>query len=631
MCGIFGIIRQDKRNIDIHAVQSMGGLLRHRGPDDTGIHLGPGVALGNNRLAIIDLDTGNQPIFNEDGNLLIVFNGEIYNHRELHVKLEKCGHRFQTQSDTETILHAFEEYGPKCVEHLNGMFAFAIWNIETRTLFFARDRLGIKPLYVCQTDGMFAFASEPKALLDLLPHPPRPDWPSISRFFNLGYFAIEDCAFEGIKKFPAGHYCWLKGGSEERTRYWTPSYGGGENISLDEAKRKLEVLAEEVIVKELESEVPVGVFLSGGLDSSLIALYTQRKTSEKLKSFSLGFEESTHDESAEARQVASHLGLEHHAFMMSRDSLKSTLEKVSLIMDEPFGDSTVLPLFILSNLARQQVKVVLTGWGGDELFAGYPTYKAHRMAETYRKLPSVLSKHLIPMLVGCLPVSDKYMSFEFKAKRFIKGMDKSPEEQHFAWMGYFDDATKDVLFCPEIRAKMKGGTLDTLANTILALPEKEIVDRIMHIDALTFLEGNGLFQADRISMANSLEARVPLLNNDMLDFVSALPSSLKMHGGELKAVLKETLRGHLPENILNMPKKGFGPPSSIWIRDVFKDTFKTLFSKSKVESQGVFDYMVIRRLLDEHWQRKADHGRILWLMLSFQLWFDRYIVNEKSV
>ncbi len=631
MCGIFGIVRHDGREIPTDTIDRMAGILRHRGPDHTGIHRESHCALGNNRLAIIDLDSGNQPIHNEDGRLLIVFNGEIYNYRALRGVLENAGHRFATRSDTEVILHAFEEYGPGCIDHLNGMFAFAIWNVETRELFVARDRLGIKPIYMIQTDGMFAFASEPKALIDLLPHAPRPDWTAISRYFSFGYFPLEDCAFEGIEKFPAGHFGWIRNGQLDRTRFWAPSYGGGEDIPFEEACRRTEALAEEVVRKELESDVPVGVFLSGGLDSSLVALYTQKLSGDKISSFSLGFEESSHDETAEAQLIADHLGLRHHPYRMNRDMLRDSLFQVADCMDEPFGDSTVLPLHILSRLTRNEVKVTLTGWGGDELFAGYPTYRAHRLAETYRRLPSFLTRSLIPALVDRLPVSDKYMSFEFKAKRFIRGMELSPEEQHFMWMGYYGDDGKRRLFSAGILKEIHSGTLDPLIGAFETLPESDLVDRVMHLDAMTFMEGNGLFQADRMSMAASLEARVPLLNNDMVDFVSALPISIKMRGGTLKAVLKHVLGPQLPPSILKLRKKGFGPPSAIWLREVFGDVLDQVFEKNRVDELGIFNHGEIQTLIEEHRLRRADHGRILWLILSFQLWFNRFILNESSI
>jgi asparagine synthase (glutamine-hydrolysing) len=322
------------------------------------------------------------------------------------------------------------------------------------------------------------------------------------------------------------------------------------------------------------------------------------------------------------------LGLKHHAFRLSRDMLRESLFTVASHMDEPFGDSTVLPLFALSRLARDHVKVALTGWGGDELFGGYPTYKAHRLAAFYRRLPSVLSQRVMPSLVEHLPVSDGYMSFEFKAKRFVKGMDRSPEEQHFLWMGYFDAKGISRLFREEVLDDMVHATPFPPAPLLEELDEENLLDRIMHLDALTFLEGNGLFQADRMTMAASLEARVPLLNREMVDFVAALPAALKMHGDQLKAVLKEALRPLLPPHILSLPKKGFGPPSSVWLRSTLSDVLETCFTQERVETSGLFTYMEVRRLIDEHRSRRADHGRKLWLLLSYQLWHDKFILNR---
>jgi asparagine synthase (glutamine-hydrolysing) len=605
----------------------MAATLRHRGPDHTGFHRELGIILGNNRLAIIDLAGGNQPIYNETGELAVVFNGEIYNYRELRRELEAKGHAFRTKSDTEVIVHAFEAFGADCVDRLNGMFAFAIWNSADKTLFLARDRLGIKPLYFLQTDDAFAFASEPKALFALQGGRPRPDWTAINRFFTFGYFPLTDCGFKGIRKFPAGHVATLKDRRLDVARFWRPAYKAKESISFEAAAGRLMELAEGVVSKELEADVPVGVFLSGGLDSALVAHCAGRITGGAVPTFTLGFEEDTHDESAHARAIAGHLGLRHFAYRASREELRASLDRVGDKMDEPFGDATMLPLLILSEFVRKHVKVALTGWGGDELFAGYPTYRAHRLAALYRRLPAAIGRRLIPALVNRLPVSEKYLSFEFKAKRFVQGMDLSPELQHFVWMGYFDDDAKRSLFKPTTREQMGEGTFAPLADVIAGLEETDVVDRIQHLDALTFLEGNGLYQADRISMAASLEARVPLLNRDMVDFASALPADVKMRGGILKAVVKEALRPHLPAAILELPKKGFGPPAAAWLRGLFQETAARRLSQERIEGAGVFEYGSIRRLLDEHNTKKKDHGRSLWLLLSFQLWHDKYFFN----
>lgn len=627
MCGIYGIVNHQRTSPDEGIAPAMGRSTRHRGPDHNGEHLEPGVVLGINRLAIVDVDRGNQPIYNEDGSLVIVYNGELYNHDELRRDLLRRGHHFRTHTDTETVLHAFEEFGERCLDRFNGMFALAIWDRKRRRLFIARDRLGIKPLYVAPVREGLAFASEVKALLAVVPDGPQPDWTVIHRYLSFGYVPAGDCPFAGIRKFEAGHYGFVEAGRLRTQRYWAPSYGLGETMSFGEARERLDHVLAEAVHRELMSDVPVGVFLSGGLDSSAVAVYARRQYGPRLRSFALRFEETTHDESADARMVAEHLGLDHREVRFTERDLRRSLYDVADAIDEPFGDSTVLPLLALSRRAAEEMRVVLTGWGGDELFAGYPTYRAHGLARFYRRMPRLVSRYMLPAVVGRLPVSDRYMSFEFKARRFLRGMDLPPELQHFLWMGYFDDADKSRLLAPEVLEQVQSPTLQPVIDRLAELPERETVDRIMHLDALFFLEGNGLFQADRMTMAASLEARVPLLNRDVFDFVSALPLDIRMHRGQLKELLRSVMRPHLPPTILDKPKKGFGPPSAAWVRGPLAATIDRVLAREKIEQQGMLCYDEVRHLIDEHRARRADHGRNLWAVLSLQMWYDRWIAE----
>jgi asparagine synthase (glutamine-hydrolysing) len=628
MCGIFGVINFDGKSVSPDIISGMQSALSHRGPDNSGIYTGSGLALGTNRLAIVDLATGNQPISNEKHDLVIVYNGEIYNHRDIREDLIRRGHTFYTNSDTETVLHAFEEFGEACLTKLNGMFALAIWDIRQRRLFVARDRLGIKPLYITQTGDGFAFASEAKALLNVFTSP-MPDWTAISRYFSFGYVSSPQSPFFGIVKLPAGHFGILSERDWSVNSYWKPDYGASCRDSLNVACARVEELMEHAVELELMSDVPVGIFLSGGLDSSAVAVFAARHSRQKIKSFALKFEEETHDESADARIVANLLNLDHTEVSCSQEILRQSLFDVVSVLDEPFGDSTVLPLLVLSRAARRQVKVVLTGWGGDEIFAGYPTYRAHQLASYYRQLPGLLSTDCIPALVNSLPVSDTYMSFEFRAKKFVKGMNLSPELQHFLWMGYYDDAAKARLFRSAILDQIRESAYAEVERLAATLTEQDAVSRIMHLDASFFLEGNGLFQADRMTMAASLEARVPLLNIGLMDYVNSLPLSLKMCGNTPKGLMKKVLEKYLPQRIINKPKKGFGPPSAAWVRGVFSDVFDDLFSRERVESQGIFNHAEIVRLLTEHRKRRADHGRNLWALLSFQLWYDNFIMAKR--
>ena len=594
MCGIYGILKPGNDEISTSIINLIGDAIHHRGPDHKGIHSEPGLALGNNRLSIVDVSGGNQPIFNEDGTLIIVYNGEIYNHVKIRNELEIKGHVFKTNSDTETVLHAFEEYGPECLGQFNGIFSFAIWNTRERSLFLARDPLGVKPLYFSYIEEGLAFASEAKALLGVLPGGARPNWTALFQFFSYGYVPGPESPFDGIRKFPAGHFAWVRNSKLEMNRYWKPELGMGKPVSMEKACDEVSRLLERSVGMELMGDVPLGVFLSGGLDSSAIAYYAQKCSSRKIKSFSLRFEESTHDESTDARLVAENLGLDHHELLFTRELLQQTLDKTTEVLDEPFGDSTVLPLLALSDFAREHVKVVLTGWGGDEIFAGYPTYRAHQFSTLYRKLPKILTKTLIPAIVNRLPVSDKYFSFEFKAKRFIRGMDISPELQHFIWMEYLGESEIRKLFSKEIIEQVQGDTLSPARQILEELSEPDLVSRIMHLDTLFFLEGNGLFEVDRMTMAASIEARVPMLNIDLLSYVNSLETKVKMPGGRLKDLLKKILSPHLPDRILNKPKKGFAPPSSIWLRGILSEKFDSVLSREKVESLGIFNYSEIK-------------------------------------
>ncbi|OGV35662.1 MAG: asparagine synthase (glutamine-hydrolyzing) [Lentisphaerae bacterium GWF2_45_14] len=628
MCGIYGTIDWTAPSQwPPEKAKGMRDAIRQRGPDHNGEFVEPGIYLGMNRLAIIDIARGNQPIFNENRELLIVYNGELYNHDELQRELSKRGHKFETHCDTEAILHAFEEYGPGCLNKFNGMFAFVIYNRKTRALFAARDRLGIKPFYYMRQGNNFSFASEAKALLPLLDKI-SPDWNAVNRYFSLGYFPSPDSPFAGIAKLKPGTYLEISPSRFEEHSYWRPEFGSNKNIGFEEAVETTKKILYSCIEKEMMSEVPLGLFLSGGLDSSAIAAYSKKITPGKLHSFGVSFQQKTHDESEDSRTVARHLGIEHHEVDFLDSDIRENLYKCAMTLDEPFGDSTVLPLMKLSKAARELFTVVLTGWGGDEIFAGYPTYSAHKLGGIYRHLPNWLGHRVIPYFVNRLPASDKYMSFDFKLKRFVRGINLSPELQHFAWMGYFEQMQLDSLFSDNTKKAMTEELDPHLQKDIDQLTEKNIVDRILHLDNIYFLEGNGLFQADRITMANSLEARVPLLNNDLYDFVSQLPARLKMHDGRLKDILRQAMLPELPHNILYKPKKGFGPPSSAWLKGTAKELFLLVFEEKKIREMNIFRWETIKKLIDEHLRSKADHGRCLWSLLSFQLWYERFILND---
>lgn len=631
MCGIFGYLSTSLLNVNDSILNGVLHSQSHRGPDSQGVYSDQYAYIGMNRLAIIDLQSGAQPIFNEDKSKFIVYNGELYNYRSLRKELSSLGHIFTTKTDTEVVLHAYEEYGSACLAKFNGMFAFSIYDINTRELFIARDRLGIKPLYYSQRQDIFAFASEASTLTDLMPEV-APDWDGISKYLHFGYVPFSHSPFAGILKLPPGSFAFLNDGELSIEQYWEPEYEPcEEGISFAEACDNVDKLLEECMQAESMSDVPLGLFLSGGLDSAAVGYYMNRTSPRKVRSFGIEFAEATHDESKDSQLLAQHLNIEHTNVFFGPEQLKKSFIDVFNHIDEPFADATTLPLYHLAKETRKDLKVVLTGWGGDELFAGYPTLSAHKYSAYLRKLPSFVLQDILPWMVKKIPPSDSYMGLEFKAKRFIRGVELSPELQHFAWMGYFDMENTSSLFVPEISQKIHENSKEHIQGFIdSSLNESCAYSRIMHLDNRFFLPGNGLFQADRMSMATSLEARVPLLNSKLYDYVNKLPMKIKMHYGKPKELLRSVLRPHLPERIINKPKKGFGPPVANWTKRELRGVFERLFSSKQINQSGIFVADKIKKLYDDHVSCKADNGRELWALLSFQLWYERHI-NKKRI
>jgi asparagine synthase (glutamine-hydrolysing) len=613
MCGIFGCLNLGAAPLAL--LKRMAEAQRHRGPDHTGFHTEPETGLGTVRLSILDLSAGDQPIYSPDKRQAIVFNGQIYNHRELRRELPD--YPFRTASDTETLLAAFLRWGPECLPRLNGMFAFAVWDSQEKTLFLARDRFGVKPLYFMRKGEAFCFSSEVKGLLPVM-DAPRPDMSALGVYLQLGYVPSPLCAFEGVEKFPPGHFALWRDGEPRFTR-WHQSAYGERRTPRRQLLPELDFLLERAVHKEMLSDVPIGVLLSGGLDSSLVAAYAARRAPE-MESFALGFTEATHDEARDAQLAASHIGLRRHQTLrLHEGDLRALFTEIADNIDEPFADPTVLPLLAIARFARRKVKVVLTGWGGDEMFMGYPTLQAHRLASFYRWLPGPLSRRLIPAIVAGLPVSDKYLSLEFKARRFLSGVWLPPERRHLAWMGYFDQAEAAALL------SAPGPDPDAFFRQILdELRAPDTLSRILELDARLFMEGNGLFQADRMSMLASLEARVPLLNPDVAEWANGLAWPRKMPHGRLKSLLKDLGKKYLPPRLLRKPKKGFGPPTSQWLRGPLKKAAEAVLAPERLEGHGLLRPGPVRALWAEHQERRADNGRKLWCLISLQLWRERY-------
>ena len=581
-----------------------------------------GVALGVRRLSIIDLEGGHQPMHNEDSSIWVVQNGEIYNHRELRKLLIAAGHSFNTQSDTEVLVHGYEEWGGGMVERLNGMFAFAVHDRRRRSVLLARDRMGIKPLHYAIDGDRLVFASELKALLRDPALRKGIDPVALDDYLAYEFVPSPTSIVKGISKLQPGHtLTWSPVESRhELRRYWSPQLnldGGGDRRSIeDESERLLSVLRESVR-KELISDVPLGVFLSGGIDSSAVAAMMTQLGGE-VKSFSVGFAERSFDESSYARLAARHLGTEHHELTLEPAMLLDLVPKLPELLDEPLGDASIIPTFLLSEFTRKHVKVALGGDGGDELFAGYPTLQAHRLASYYLRAPRLLREGLVGPVVRRLPVSRGNLSFDFRAKRFVSGAAYPTAERHQRWMGSFDREERRALLAGDVR------------QVEMEVPEVDPLNQVLLLDMRLYLENDILVKLDRASMMASLEGRVPLLNNDFVEYATQLPLNMKLRGLRSKFLLKRALRGVLPDAILNRPKKGFGIPIAHWFRGPLKEQMLSVLSPERIAREGFFDPRAVKRLIDDHLDGRRDNRKQLWTLFAFELWHDGYLKTSAS-
>ena len=632
MCGIYGYL-SSKRSIDPRILRSMGDTLRHRGPDDEGEMIGEDgdlcVGFGHQRLSIIDLSpAGRQPMSNEDGSIWITYNGEIYNFIALREELERKGHRFKSSSDTEVVIHLYEELGIRCLEKMNGMFAFALWDRHKKTLILARDRIGKKPLHYTLSNEGIVFASELKALLT---HPGvsrEIDLKSLNRYLTYEYVPAPDSIFKSIKKLEPGHYLLYRQGATEMVQYWdipltdNPMGYKTEAEYVEDLRERLA----NAVKSRLVADVPVGLFLSGGVDSSLIAALAMR-ANPKLECFSIGFDEPSFDESRYARQVARALNAQHQLMIFSTREMLDTIHNLPDILDEPLADASILPTYLLSKFASQKVKVALSGDGGDELFAGYPTYQAHKLITYYDSLPAFL-KSALRAMASHLPVSHNNISTEFKIKQFLKGAGVASEIRFFIWMGAFTDAEKKGLLSDEVKNELRShNTYEDIFNYISKSKLTKDMERILYLSMKLYLQDDLLVKVDRTSMANSLEVRCPLLDYEFIEFACSLPMFYKLNGLKTKYLFKKAAMGLLPASIINRPKKGFGIPISRWLCGELKDLMMNHLNQQTIERQGLFDWPYISGLMDAHLSRRADHRKLLWPLIVFQIWYARFVAR----
>ena len=627
MCGIVGIVRRGGQPVEERVLASMCDAIRHRGPDDDGFYLKDSAGLAMRRLAIIDLAGGKQPIANEAGTAWLVFNGEIYNYLELRADLEKLGHRFRTNSDTEAVVHAYERYGADCVKHLRGMFAFAIWDEREGELFLARDRVGKKPLlYSLTPAGEFVFGSEFRALLC---HPRvsrEVDYEALHHYLSFMCVPAPLTAFRGIRKLEPGHTLrFTRAGEIKIERYWEPDFNRKEKWTEEEAgERAVEVLREAVRVR-LMSEVPLGAFLSGGIDSSAVVALMSEESSSPVKTFSIGFEEQDFSELHHARRVAERVGAEHHEFIVRPDAVE-VLPTLVEHYGEPFADSSAIPTYYVSRETRRHVTVALNGDGGDECFAGYERYAAMRLAETYRRVPSALREGVVRQLIELMPSSELRRSRVRDVKRFARAASLPAVERYLRWISVFDTEAKDSLYADEFSARMRPHrAADFIAPWFARANGAGIVDAALLADTMTYLPNDLLVKVDIASMANSLEARSPFLDHHVIEFAASLPAELKLRGRTTKYLLKKVLRQLVPVENLERRKQGFGVPIGHWFRGEMQGFLRQTLLSEKHLRRGLFKPDAVGRLVEDHVAGRADHSHRLWTLLMLELWFEKFI------
>jgi asparagine synthase (glutamine-hydrolysing) len=625
MCGIVGIINNHGKPVDEQLLSRMCDAIRHRGPDENGFYVNGPVGLAMQRLAIIDLKGGQQPIHNHDRSSWIVFNGEIYNYLELREKLEKLGHVFYTNSDTEAIVHAYDEFGVDCPKHLRGMFAFAIWNERTGELFLARDRVGKKPLLYAHVNGQLIFSSEFSALL-LHPDVSREIQPEALDYY-LSFMCIPAplTAYKAIRKLEPGHWLRWRKGEIETARYWQPDFTKKLDISEEEAgERTVEILRDAVRVR-LMSEVPLGAFLSGGIDSSAVVALMSQESSERVKTFSIGFEEQDFSELHHARRIAEHVGADHHEFIVRPDAVE-VLPVLVEHYGEPYADSSAVPTYYVARETRKHVTVALNGDGGDESFAGYERYIAMGLTEKYRRVPSFLRESVIKQTVNLIPSSPAKRSRVKSAKRLLEAVSLPRVDRYAHWVSVFNEQTKQPLYSDDFREQ----TQEVNPNGLLAEWFKRangigILDAMLLTDQMTYLPNDLLVKVDIATMAVSLEARSPFLDHHVIEFAASLPQELKLRRLTSKYLLKKVLRKLLPSENLNRRKMGFGVPIGHWFRGKMQPFLREVVLSEKALRRGLFKPEAVRQLIELHTRGERDYSHQLWTLLMLELWFNRFI------
>nr|BAL55653.1 asparagine synthase, glutamine-hydrolyzing [uncultured Chloroflexota bacterium] len=623
MCGICGISPSSLHSPDPDRLRRMNDAIRHRGPDGEGFYIAEGIGLAMRRLAIIDVQGGQQPIPNEDERLWIVFNGEIYNFLDLRPELERRGHRFRTRSDTECILHLYEDEGEAALSRLRGMFAIAIWDSRKRRLFLARDRLGKKPLYYTVQQGSLYFASELSALLEALPQHPPVKLEALDLYLSLQYIPDPFTAYEGVYKLPPAHFLVWENGQVRIERYWDLTYQPKWQASEAELADELRARLKEAVRLRLISEVPLGAHLSGGIDSSIIVALMAELSDAPVKTFSVGFEEESFSELVYARAVAERYATDHHEFILRYSDLPTTLETILGHFGEPFADPSAIPLYHLSCLTREYVTVALNGDGGDEAFAGYHRYRLDPWANRYLRAPQFLTRSLVPAIVRLLPDASERpagQSLINGLKRLAQLPEIDPRASLLRWSSYFTPSQRLALWKPECRQNLNAHSAVQYMVEYFESAQGSWLDRTLYTDLHTYLPGDLLVKADRMTMAASLEGRSPFLDHELMEWAARLPDHLKVRGWTGKVLLRRAFAHALPSQVGKRGKQGFGIPLATWFRGPLYTWSRDLLLDPHSPLAQWFNPVILEQLLEEHRRGRADHGKRLYALVMLALW-----------
>ncbi len=620
MCGIAGQVRADGVPVEGDLIARMCAAQEHRGPDSRGLHVSDGVGLGIQRLRIIDLDTGDQPVYNEDGSVAVVLNGEIYNYAELREELLQAGHTLATNGDTEVIAHLYEEHGTGCLSRLRGMFAFALWDSRRQRLFLARDRVGKKPLFYSFRGGALSFASELQALIQDPEVSREVDHEAIDAYLAYGYVPAPMSIFRGVRKLPPAHLLVYQEGALTTERYWRLDYSAKRPVKdVRELHQEIRTSLRTAVSRRLVADVPVGAFLSGGIDSSAVVAAMAEQSSEPVKTFSIGFADEALNELPRARLIAERFSTDHHELIVEPDAIE-LLPKLVRHYGEPFGDHSALPCFYLAELAREHVTVALNGDGGDESFAGYQRYTSNMLAARFERLPESL-RHSIAAAGARVGNGADPRAWRSRAQRFATRLGGERQERYLRQVNVFDPGERGGLYTDEFARSV--ATAD--ADAILLGPWSdasggELLDQLLEVDATVYLPGDLLPKIDIATMAYSLEGRSPLLDHELMELAAAIPPQYKASGTRRKIALRDALRGWVPDTILDGPKQGFELPVARWLRtDLAPFTRDVLLDRASAE-RGWMEPTAVATLIDQHVSGAADHGRKLWALLTLELW-----------